>query len=67
MDELSSQDRRELLEIIEDKHKLKLTFITSQLPVKNWHDYIGDPTIADAVMDRLLNFAHQLALTGGSL
>jgi len=60
-------DQRDLLEIIEDRHKLKSTLITSQLAIKHWHDYIGEPTIADAIMDRLLNHAHKLELKGGSM
>lgn len=67
IDQLSQQDQRDLLEIIEDRHKLKSTLITSQLSVKYWHDYIGEPTIADAVMDRLLNHAHKLELKGASM
>lgn len=63
IDQLSQQDQRDLLEIIEDRHKLKSTFITSQLPIKHWHEYLGEPTIADAIMDRLLNYAHKLELT----
>ena len=67
IDQLSQQDHRDLLEIIEDRHKLKSTLITSQLGIKHWHDYIGEPTIADAIMDRLLNHAHKLELKGPSM
>lgn len=67
IDQLSQQDQRDLLEIIEDRHKLKSTLITSQLSIKHWHDYIGEATIADAIMDRLLNYAHKLELKGGSM
>jgi DNA replication protein DnaC len=67
IDQLSQQDHRDLLEIIEDRHKLKSTLITSQLGIKHWHDYIGEPTIADAIMDRLLNHAHKLELKGPSI
>lgn len=67
IDLLTQQDQRDLLEIIEDRHKLKSTIMTSQLSVKHWHDYIGEPTIADAIMDRLLNYAHKLELEGDSL
>lgn len=62
LDTLSPQDQRDLLEIIEDRHKLKSTLITSQLAIKHWHNYIGEATIADAIMDRLLNYAHKLEL-----
>jgi DNA replication protein DnaC len=67
IDQLSQQDQRDLLEIIEDRHKLKSTLITSQLGIKYWHDYISEPTIADAIMDRLLNHAHKLELKGNSM
>jgi DNA replication protein DnaC len=67
IDQLSQQDHRDLLEIIEDRHKLKSTLITSQLEVKHWHEYIGEPTIADAIMDRLLCHAHKLELKGPSM
>ena len=67
LDPLSQQDQLDLLEIIEDRHKLKSIIITSKLSVKHWHDYIGEPTVADAIMDRLLNHAHKLELKGDSL
>jgi DNA replication protein DnaC len=67
IDQLSQQDQRDLLEIIEDRHKLKSTLITSQLGIKHWHEYIGESTIADAIMDRLLNHAHKLELKGPSM
>jgi DNA replication protein DnaC len=59
-------ERRHLLEIMDDRHGSRSTIVTSQLPVEKWHDYIGDPTIADAVCDRLLHNAHRLALKGPS-
>lgn len=59
-------ERRHLLEIIEDRHGSRSTLITSQLPVEKWHDHIGDPTIADAICDRLLHNAHRLVLKGPS-
>ena len=67
LDSLSRQDQLDLLEIIEDRHQIKSTLITSQLSVKHWHDYIGEPTIADAIIDRLINQAHQLPLKGDSM
>jgi DNA replication protein DnaC len=67
IDQLSQQDQRDLLEIIEDRHKLKSTLITSQLAIKHWHEYLSEPTIADAIMDRLLNHAHKLELQGTSM
>ncbi len=59
-------ERRHLLEIMDDRHGARSTIVSSQLPVEKWHDYIGDPTIADAVCDRLLHNAHRLALKGPS-
>ena len=53
--------------IIDDRSANKATIITSQLPIENWHDAIGDPTLADAILDRLVHNAHQLTLTGESM
>jgi DNA replication protein DnaC len=64
---LTDTERRDLLEVIEDRHGNTSTLITSQLPVENWHDHIGDPTIADAIMDRLIHNAHRIQLKGGSM
>jgi DNA replication protein DnaC len=58
---------RDLLEILDDRVNQKATLITSQLPVNHWHDYLGEPTVADAVLDRLLHSAHRLELKGESL
>ncbi|MDO1450868.1 IS21-like element helper ATPase IstB [Rhodocytophaga aerolata] len=56
-----------LLQIMEDRHGKAATIITSQLPVKAWYDYIADPTLADAILDRLLHQAHRFELKGDSL
>lgn len=64
---LTPEQRRDLFNIVDDRHQTKSTIITSQLPVKNWHDYIGEPTIADAVLDRLLENSHRIELKGLSL
>ncbi len=64
---LSEGQRRDLLEIVEDRHNLKSTMITSQMPVEHWHELIGDPTLADAILDRLIHNAHRVPLTGESL
>jgi DNA replication protein DnaC len=56
-----------MLEIIEDRHGLRSTLITSQLPVKHWHDILGDPTLADAIMDRLVHNAYKINLKGDSM
>ncbi len=61
-------DKRDILmEIIEDRHNRKSTIIASQLPVNIWHDVIGEGTIADAILDRLVHSAHRLELSGESL
>jgi DNA replication protein DnaC len=64
---LTPSQRRDVFNVIEERHQVKSTLITSQLPVKNWHDYIGEPTLADAILDRLLQNAHRLELKGGSM
>jgi DNA replication protein DnaC len=61
---LRDQERRDMLEIVEDRHGARATIITSQLPVENWHDYVGDPTIADALLDRVVHTAHRIKLKG---
>jgi DNA replication protein DnaC len=60
------QERRDLLEIIEDRHGNRSTILTSQVPTAKWHDHIGDPTVADALCDRVLHKAHRLVLKGPS-
>src|SRR5690606_19769412 len=57
---------RSLLEVIEDRDNTRSTLVASQIPVDKWHDYLGDPTVADAIADRLLHSAHRLALSGPS-
>lgn len=61
---LTDSERRELLEVIDDRHETASTIITSQLPVEHWHETIGDPTIADAILDRLVHNAHKIRLNG---
>jgi len=64
---LTDESRRDLLEIFDDRHGARSTLITSQLPVPHWHAAIGDPTLADAILDRLVHQAHTLNLDGESL
>lgn len=64
---LTDESRRDLLEIVDDRHGCRSTVITSQLPVPHWHAAIGDPTLADAILDRLVHQAHCLNLDGESL
>jgi len=67
LETLSLGQRNDLLEIMEDRHGNKSTLITSQLPVNQWHHAIGDATLADAILDRLLHNAHKLKLKGESM
>jgi DNA replication protein DnaC len=59
---IGPRERNDLLELLDDRIGTRATLITSQLPPAHWHEYIGDPTLADAILDRLLNRAHRLAL-----
>jgi DNA replication protein DnaC len=63
---ISDMNRRDLLEVLEDRDGLKSTIITSQLEPQLWHDYIGEPTAADAICDRILHAAHRIVLKGPS-
>lgn len=65
--ELNQEQRHDLLEILEDRHGLKSTLVTSQLPAEHWHEQIGDPTMADAILDRLVHSAHKIQLKGDSM
>ena len=64
---LTSAQGRDLLEIVDDRHGRASTIVTSQVPVAHWHELIADPTIADAILDRLVHTAHRLALDGETL
>jgi DNA replication protein DnaC len=64
---LTGSERRDLLEILDDRHGRSSTIVTSQVPVDTWHDLIGDPTLGDAILDRLVHNAHRLQLTGESM
>lgn len=64
---LDNKERSILLDIIEDRHERKSIILSSQLPVSSWYDAIGDPTVADAVLDRIVHTAHQIELTGESV
>ncbi len=63
---LKDQDRRDLYEILDDRYGSRSTIMTSQLPPAKWHDYVGDPMVADAVCDRILHNAHRIVLKGPS-
>jgi len=64
---LTGQERQDLLEIVEDRHNVQSTIITSQFPVKHWHELIGNPTLADAILDRLIHNAYTINLKGESM
>jgi DNA replication protein DnaC len=66
-DRLSANQRRDLMEIVEDRYGRGSTLITSQLPTDTWHDVIGEPTFADAILDRIVHNAYRLALDGPSM
>lgn len=64
---MSATERRDLLEVVEDRHGLASTIVATQLPISNWHENIQDPTIADAILDRLIHNAHKINLKGESM
>jgi len=67
LDKFVKEQRHDLLEIMEDRHGLRSTLVTSQLPVKHWHEVIADPTLADAILDRLVHNAYKLIISGESM
>ena len=64
---LTAEQRRDLLEIVEDRYEKGSLLITSQVPVSRWHELVGDPTIGDAILDRVVHRAHRIELKGSSL
>ena len=60
---LGDKERRDILEVLEDRHGITSTIVASQIPTEKWHDTIGDPTIADAVLDRLVHNAHMITMS----
>jgi DNA replication protein DnaC len=64
---LTPEQRRDLLEILEERYGRGSTIITSQIPIERWHDVIGDPTLADAILDRIVHNAYRIELVGESL
>ena len=64
---MTAPQRRDLMEIVEDRYGGGATLITSQLPVDAWHDIVDEPTFADAILDRLIHNAHRLTLDGPSM
>src|SRR5439155_22421848 len=64
---LKDSERRDLLEICDDRYQRRSMILTSQLPVAHWHEQIGDPTIADSILDRLVHNAYRIELSGESM
>jgi len=64
---LDDHGRRDILEILEDRYYVRSTLVTSQLPVSHWHEVVGDPTLADAILDRLVHNAYKISLKGESM
>jgi DNA replication protein DnaC len=64
---LADTHQRDLLELLEDRYDKSATIVTSQLPIDRWHAYLGDPTLADAILDRLVHNAHRVVLKGESM
>jgi DNA replication protein DnaC len=64
---LTDSERRDLLEVLEDRYGRRATLVTSQLPLDHWHEVIGDPTFGDAILDRLIHHAHRITLKGASM
>jgi len=67
LSKLIAEQRRDLLEILEDRHDTRSTIVTSQLPLDQWHHIIGDPTLADAILDRIVHNAYKINLKGESM
>ena len=67
LEPLNADARHDLLEILEERYGRRSTLVTSQLPVQQWHEVIGYPTYADAILDRLVHNAHRIELSGESL
>lgn len=67
MDSLTNEQYRDILEILDDRHESASTLITSQFPLKNWHDHIGNPTMADAILDRIIHNCHKIEMEGDSM
>jgi len=64
---LTDLQRRDILELLDDRYNLRATIITSQLPITHWHEAVGDPTLADAILDRVVHNSYKINLTGNSM
>lgn len=67
LETMNTENRRDLLELLEDRYEARSTVVTSQLPVENWYESVGDPTLADAILDRLVHNAYRIGLKGESM
>jgi DNA replication protein DnaC len=67
MPPLADAERRDFLEICEDRYQARATVLTSQLPLAKWHEQISDPTLADSILDRLVHNAHRIEMRGESM
>ena len=63
----NDENRHDVLELLEDRHGRGATIVTSQFPVEHWHEALGNPTLADAILDRLLHNAYKITLRGESM
>jgi len=66
-EQMTANQRRDPVEIVDDRYGRKATVVTAQLPVEKWYDIIGDPTFADAILDRLVHHAHRIERDGPSM
>ena len=64
---LSEPERRDFWEICEDRYQVRSTILASQLPVSHWHEPVGDPTLADGILDRLVHNTHRIEMRGDSM
>ena len=64
---ITAPERNDLLEVLDDRTGTRATIITSQLPLEKWYEYLAEPTIADAILDRIVHHSHRIALKGESL
>ena len=64
---MPQSERNDLLEVLDDRVNSRATIITSQLPLETWYEYLNDPTLADAILDRVVHRAHKITLKGDSL
>jgi DNA replication protein DnaC len=67
MTRLTAEQRRDLMEVIDDRHQRASTILATQVPIERWHDMIGDPTYADAILDRPIHNAYRIDLSGDSM